>query len=596
MSSDTVPSSQWTVDELLDSDPLTDPGGELRMVWSQLHHHLYVNTPSVVDAFCTLVRRRPQTPAKLVALHAVEQATGRLAQLVDEILVNDLLLYAHYRGSKLVASAIKSRWPHLDRAQRRAVVSHVEAADVVSPSFADLRGLIAAIPAEERTPNLERLLSELGGPRAREVEGPTIWSEKVEVKPTQSLAEQMAAVPQWLGQTPVPWDRILSALVEDEQSQRAELLARPVRQLSPSTAKQCADAALAALANHEPVDAKGAVASFETLVHVADIAMALPPLHEDDTLNAQLIEALRRHVFLPNPPSDSLVHAFMIVRRWHWRKPRGTELLLEIVRNASSGRVVKAALRPIWSVGAEVVAEVLLSLVDPLREFSADDGVPKEMGLLLGGYSLRHSSIEALMLGWLSTPPNGGAVRTDNAWNEVLRGAAFAIKNAAHHDPQVDPRTYGRIAAALWSAWQGPRSTAGGERYGMALFLMSPLHKSDRGESITARYWPVLRSLFDSIVTGSNGDEISNALFEIDLEALSPFVNELASILQRSASARSDAPVEELRDGRRRLAQVLRDLAMLRACPRQLASEIHETLTALGARKEVLDVERQWRT
>jgi hypothetical protein len=46
---------------------------------------------------------------------------------------------------------------------------------------------------------------------------------------------------------------------------------------------------------------------------------------------------------------------------------------------------------------------------------------------------------------------------------------------------------------------------------------------------------------------------------------------------------------------RRRLAQVLRGIAMLPACPRQLAAEIHETLTALGARKELLDVERRWR-
>jgi hypothetical protein len=144
MSVDTVPSSPWSVDDLLDGDPLTDPGGgELRMVWSQLHHHLYVNTPNVVEAFCTVVRRRPQTPAKLVALHAADQATGRLAELVDELLANELLLYAHYRGSKLVAAAITSWWPHLDQRQRRAVVDHVEAANVVSPSFADLRGLIS---------------------------------------------------------------------------------------------------------------------------------------------------------------------------------------------------------------------------------------------------------------------------------------------------------------------------------------------------------------------------------------------------------------------------------------------------------------------
>jgi hypothetical protein len=466
MSADTVPSSRWSVDDLLDSDPLTDPGsGELRMVWSQLHHHLYVNTPNVVEAFCALVRRKPQTPAKLVALHAVDQATGLLAELVDELLVNDLLLYAHYRGSKLVAAAISSRWPHLDHSQRRSVVGHVEAAEVVSPSFADLRGLISAIPAAERPPNLERLLSELGGPRVREVGGTTTWSEKPEVKPTQSTAEQMAAVPQWLGQSRVPWDRVLSVLVEDEQSQRADLVAQPARQLSPTTARLCADSALAALANHERTDVGGSAASFETLVHVADVAMALPPLHEDDPLNAQLIDTLRRHVFLPEPPNDSLAHAFMIVRPWHWRKPRGTELLVEIVRKASSGRVVKAALRPIWYAGAEAVAKVVLSLVDPSREFS-DDEVAKEMGQLLGGHSLRNGSIEQLLLGWLSAPPNGGALRTDNAWNEFLRGAGFTIKNAAHHDQQVDRSTYGRIATALWAAWQGPRSRAGGKRYG----------------------------------------------------------------------------------------------------------------------------------
>jgi hypothetical protein len=404
----------------------------------------------------------------------------------------------------------------------------------------------------------------------------------------------MAAVPQWLDQARVPWDRILSALVEDEQAQRSEVGAQRIRQLSPTTARLCADVALAALANHECTDVGRSAASFETLVNVADVAMALPPLHEDDALNAQLIDTLRRHVFLPNPPSESLVHGFKTVRNWHWRKPRGTELLVEIVRKASSGRVVKAALRPIWYAGAEAVAQVALSLVDPSRELS-DDKVAKEMGQLLGGHSLRNGSIEELLLGWLSTPPNGGALRTDNAWNEFLRGASFAIKNAAHHDQQVDPSRYGRTAAALWTAWQGSRSRAGGDRYGMALFLMSPLHKSERGESIAARYWPVLRTLFDSIVTGSDGDEISNALFEIDLEALSPFVTELVSVLRRSATAMTDAPADELRDGRRRLAQVLRDIAMLRSCPRQLASEIHETLTALGARKELLDVERQWR-
>jgi hypothetical protein len=129
----------------------------------------------------------------------------------------------------------------------------------------------------------------------------------------------------------------------------------------------------------------------------------------------------------------------------------------------------------------------------------------------------------------------------------------------------------------------------------MALFLMSPLHQSERKERIAAKYWPSLKPLFEQILTSGDGEEVSSALFHLDLEQLaSVAVEGLATILCASAQAHLSEPGFAARDDERRVAQALRDIAMLDSCTRAIASDIHQTLVFIKARKEVLDVERRW--
>lgn len=578
--------ASWTVDDLLDGDPLRTPR-QLSMVWTQLHHHLFVNDAGVVKAFCAVVTREQKTPAKLVALHLASTATGELAQLIDDLLIEDRLLYAHYRGSKLVALAIQSRWRHLDETQRASVIANIEASDMASPSFADMRALIAAIPAHERPTLLESRLTELGGARmSDDSEGFTRSDEDDEPEAApRSLAERMADVPTWLKAEPIPWDRVSAALLEDENAQRVDEHDRPARLLTAETAIRVANTALESLAEF-----RQRPGIRDDLINALDIALALPPHHEDDELNSRFVHALRTHVFATPVETEAATHALMLVRPWHWRRDAGCELLLRIVRDLDDERVVATAIRPLGYMSETVIAQGLESLADT-RTDAKGKGVARAMGQLLGARAPWVAALAELLLTWLASPPTGRFLASATAWNEFLTGVAFALKNTAHHAPELDPVRFSQIASALWKSWQSPRSKSGEARHGLALFLMSPIHHVDRGESIAVRYWPVLKALFEEILTRGDAEDVSGALFHFDLDELTQtIVEELASIL-RGAARR---PIEPASDSRHRIAQLLRDIGKLESCPRTTASEIHQTLVLMGARKEALDVERRW--
>jgi hypothetical protein len=101
--------------------------------------------------------------------------------------------------------------------------------------------------------------------------------------------------------------------------------------------------------------------------------------------------------------------------------------------------------------------------------------------------------------------------------------------------------------------------------------------------------------LFEQILTSGDGGEVSGALFHLDLEQLAPMaVEELATILCVRARGHRHELGGAAHDDERRVAEVLHNVAMLDSCTRAIASEIHQTLVFVGARKEALDVERRW--
>jgi hypothetical protein len=69
-------------------------------------------------------------------------------------------------------------------------------------------------------------------------------------------------------------------------------------------------------------------------------------------------------------------------------------------------------------------------------------------------------------------------------------------------------------------------------------------------------------------------------------------LRELALALE--LAARSTDSLDKGLNSEGRIAQVLCEIACHDTCDRAIASEIHQTLLAAGARKEALDVERKW--
>lgn len=591
MSEQSPLTAPWTSDDLLSHDPLRSHNPrELSIVWTQLHHHLYVNNERVVAAFCAVVRREQSTAAKMVALRLAGNATGALAMLIDELVVEDRLLYAHYRGSKLIAVAISARWGLLDANQRAAVMSNIEASHAVSPTFADARALIAAIPSRDRSPSLEARLIELGGPRVLEAPEFVVREgvEEPQVAP-RSLAERMADLPAWLEADPIQWGKISSALLDDERGQAVEAKDRPARLLTSDVARRIANAAIEAMEEFvRTPDVR------EDVVHAADVAAAFPPHHKDDALNTRLVEALRTRVFAPPLDVEVASHALMFVRPWHWRRDCGRELLLAVIRDSEEPNIVVAALHPLWHAEEKAIVQAFQLLTDPTKTAQGEE-VGREMGKLLGAGAPWLPALSELLLLWLSNPPTGRFLASNTAWNEFLGGVGFALKNEAHRAPKLDPLLYSQLASALWEAWQSPRSKASGARHGLALFLMSPIHRAERDEIVAQRYWSHLRSLFEKILATGDEEDVSGALFSFDLTALpQPAIEELASILR--ATAGNPRPIAPGRDNRDRIAQTLRDIALVDSCFRATASEIHQTLVSMGARKEALDVERRWKS
>jgi hypothetical protein len=129
---------------------------------------------------------------------------------------------------------------------------------------------------------------------------------------------------------------------------------------------------------------------------------------------------------------------------------------------------------------------------------------------------------------------------------------------------------------------------------GIALYLMSPLQEPARRESAAAKYWPALRPLFQEILKSRDANEVYGALFDLNIDNLLPAaLKDLAAVLQEAARTK-DVEDKGL-NTKGRIAQVLCELGGHNLCSREVASEIHETLVAVGARKEAIEIERRWR-
>lgn len=596
MASDEV-IAPWTVDELLDGDPLTHGHGPLEMVWMQLHAYLHDRDEHVVRAFCETVRRRPGViGARLVVLHLADEASGPLAELLDELLVSDRLLYAHSRGTELVASALRVRWSALDDSQRSAVLSNIKFCELASPSFARTRTLIAAIPESERGHELQELLASLGGPPPptpviRELDVNEIAARKgIEDPPPRSIAERIAEIPTLVAAAPIPWSRVASALYEDERAQHEARDTKLPRLLSGETAALCVEAALAEIENFP----KSALPDHdrEEVLRSADICLAHPYIAEDDKANARWIAALRKGVFESPVRTEVAVHALSFTRPWHWRQQSARDLVLDVLGSATDPAVVRAAIHPLYRAGAEAIIAGARALINATR-IHVDEETADSLGRLMGGAALHLPDVPEELHRWLDAMPTTGVLETAAARKEFLSGVAFAMKESAHHDP-IDPQVYAEWATKVWSVWRTPELTKIEGKGSIALHLMSPLQQFDRGESVAAKYWSALRPLFQQVLKSCDSNEVYSALFDLDVDNLLPIaLEDLASTLQEAARTKDSDDNGLNSEGR--IAQALCEIAVHNLCNREVASAIHQTLVAVGARKEAIEVERRWR-
>jgi hypothetical protein len=167
------------------------------------------------------------------------------------------------------------------------------------------------------------------------------------------------------------------------------------------------------------------------------------------------------------------------------------------------------------------------------------------------------------------------------------------MKSVARHGP-IAPEVYADWATKLWTVWRSPRSVVIKSKGSLVLQLMSPLQKNDGDSSIAGRYWSALFPLFQIILASGDGNEVYSALFHLDIDQLLPVgIQDLARTLQAAAKTAA-ANRSNGMNGEARIVQVLLEIASHQACPREIASEIHQTLLGVGARREVLDLERRW--
>jgi hypothetical protein len=210
----------------------------------------------------------------------------------------------------------------------------------------------------------------------------------------------------------------------------------------------------------------------------------------------------------------------------------------------------------------------------------------------MGGAALFLPNVPDELRSWLDALPTTGILLTAAARKEFLSGVAFTMKESAHHD-EIDPQVYAAWATRVWSVWRTPELMKIEGQGSIALYLMSPLQEFDRGESVAAKYWSALRALFQQILKSRDSNEIYSALFDLDVNNLLPIaLPDLASILQEAARTQDSEDKGLNSEGR--IAQALCEIAGHNLCNREVASEIHQTLVAVGARKEALEVERRW--
>jgi hypothetical protein len=330
----------------------------------------------------------------------------------------------------------------------------------------------------------------------------------------------------------------------------------------------------------------------EEVLRSADICLAHPHVAENDNANARWIAALRKGVFRNPLRTEVAVYALSFTRPWHWRQPRARDLALEVLKSAADVAVVKAAIHPLYRAGAVAIIAGARALVDVART-DADEETAESLGRLMGGAALVLPNVAEELHRWLDAFPTTGILQTAAARKEFLSGVAFAMKESAHRDQQIDPQVYAAWATRVWTVWQMPELTKIEGKGSIALYLMSPLQEFSRGRTVAATYWAALRPLFQQILMSRDSNEVYSALFDLDVNSLLPIaLKDLTSILQEAARAKDSEDTGLNSEGR--IAQALCEIAGHNLCSREVASEIHQTLVAVGARKEALEVEGRW--
>jgi hypothetical protein len=103
------------------------------------------------------------------------------------------------------------------------VIANIKYCEGVSPSYAQPRRLIAAVREDDRDEELKALLAQLDGPPPpSEPSGPPSPHRHLvdsDLDPeSRSSTEQIAEIPRWLAEVPIPWACIADAVYDDERS------------------------------------------------------------------------------------------------------------------------------------------------------------------------------------------------------------------------------------------------------------------------------------------------------------------------------------------------------------------------------------------
>lgn len=528
---------------------------ELLTLWSALENRLVDDATAVATAQAALESR--SLAARLLVLEVARERPELLRTQTAAILT-DPRAYCVREGARSLWESIRALWSQLEADTRDHVQRNLLAlAGASSLGLENAAALASAIPADDRLPQVRTLVEQHSAADGTIEPEPAIRIPPSHWDPDLDAADDLPRTPallaEWRRNTTRDRESVVAACSEISTALRAstlgsqtsvatwETIGEVLREDSPrraqahafdvSDARSIFDVTLSLAAEISVEQLEAGHAQWGALIRVAEAAGAHQDLAHDADINARLFGEVQRAAGR-QAERQLIARESFEIRPFHWLRPHsaGRVLFLDwFNQRLRDDETLCLALRILVRLPVAEVCGHLSSLVNAPEHdtLQAAVGFLGQCGSYLGDGALlaEDRSARDLLESWCRGQRTG-ALSNPRSWHCVLHGAAFAIRDGMRtsRPGSYKVRHYAELMSLLWDATAAILPDLEQNDVGLAHAVFDPISTDWSGPETKSYWWGELSLLLLDVVARGRGGDLEGALFQLDIDAASPFV------------------------------------------------------------------------